>query len=142
MILLWFLFGILLAFGIARYNESNKLFWTLAFAFVMGFAGAKMVLDTVDNESKSNGNLTQVYSTQGLTTTLSTLSYYIASDESKASNVVTAQNPVSQSNMPALEDTIILSEVGGKTRDQPIVTHPKPPELWLQKDSSTAHDFG
>ena len=108
----------------------------------MGVAGAKMVLDTVDNENESNGNLTQVYSTQGLTTTLSTLSYYIASDESKASNVVTAQNPVSQSNTPVLEDTIILSEVGGKTRDQPIVTHPKPPELWLQKDSSTAHDFG
>lgn len=143
MILLWFLLGIALIFGIARYNESNKLFWTLLFAYVMGFAGTKMVLQTVNGNEQGNGNLTQVCSTQAPTTSLSMLSYYVTSDLSKATKVVTAQVPVGQGFTPAIcESNIALSEVFGRTRDQPLLTLIKPPELCLQKVISTLHDTG
>lgn len=143
MILLWFLLGIALILGIARYNESNKLFWTLLFAYVMGFAGTKMVLQTSNGNEQGNGNLTtQVYSTQAPTVSLSTLVYYITSN-TEATNVVTAQAPVSQGYTPALSETkITLSEVFGRTRDQPTLTLIKPPELCLTKDFTTLHDTG
>lgn len=144
MILLWFILGIALIFGIARYNESNKLFWTLLFAYVMGFAGTKMVLDIHHgNEKQSNVSLAQVNSTQVSTATLSTLSYFITSVMPKTNVVVTALKPVSQGFAPATSKTsVILSEVFGRTRDQPLSNLIKPPELCLQKDFSTLHDTG
>lgn len=143
MILLWFLFGIALIFIIARYNESNKLFWTLLFAYVMGFAGTKMVYEIHHGNEQDDVNVMQVYSTQTPTTTLSTLSYYITSDLSEVNNVVTAHTSVGQGIVPATYDiNIILSEVFGRTRDQPQLTLLKPPELCLQKVISTHHDTG
>lgn len=135
MILLWFVLGIVLAFGIARYNESNKLFWTLLFSFVMGFAGTKMVLDSASSKEKSNSNLTQVCSTQMPKATFSTTTYYMTNDMSKAENVVTAQTSVGQGYTPAICETdIVLSEISGRTRDQPQLTLIKPPEIWLNKE--------
>ena len=143
MILLWFMLGILLIFVMARYNESNKLFWQLLFSFVIGFAGAKMVLDTIHSDEKSNDHLTQVCPTQVPTTSLSTLSYYITSDTFEADNVVTAQKPVSQGITPVLSEMKATpSEIFGRTRDQPKITLIKPPELCLVKDFSTHHDAG
>lgn len=140
---LWFILGIALIFGIARYNESNKLFWTLLFSYVMGFTGAKIVLDTFQGNEQSNVSLTQVYSTQVSVPTLSTLMYYTTSAELQKGNVVTAQQPVSQSVTPVLSETnVILSEVFRRTRDQPQLTLIKPPELCLQKDFSILHDTG
>jgi hypothetical protein len=136
MILLWFILGVALIFGIARYNESNKLFWTLLFAYVMGFAGTKMVLQAVDSDEQSNRNLTQVYSTQVPTTNLSAFTYYMTNSLSKESNVVTAQMPVGQSITSELSETeVTLSEVFGRT----LI---KPPELCLTKDILILHDSG
>ena len=42
MILIYFVLGFLLALGIARYNQSNKLFWTLFMSFVLGIAGGSI----------------------------------------------------------------------------------------------------
>lgn len=139
MILLWFVLGIVLAFGIARYNESNKLFWTLLFAFIMGFAGTKMLLDVTHNgNEKDNGSLVQVYSTQVSATTLNMLSCHMMS---KTNPVVTAQKLVSKSFIPVeKEKTVILSKIFGKVRDQPTLNLIKPPELCLQKTFSTLHD--
>ena len=143
MTVLWFILGIVLIFGIARYNESNKLFWTLLFAFIMGFAGTKMVINDHHEDEQSNGNLTQVCSTHVPKTVLSMATCYIISNLSKAYNVVTAQQHVSQSLTPALSETnITLSEVFERTRDQPSLTLIKPPELCLTKDFSTLHDTG
>ncbi len=144
MILLWFILGIALILAIARYNESNKLFWTLLFAFVMGFAGAKMYLDVHHgDEQQSNVNLTQVSSTQVSTTTLSALQHYVTSSMLQNGKVVTAHKPVGQGTSPATSETgVILSEVFGRTRDQPQLSLIKPPELCLPKDFSTLHDTG
>ena len=143
MILLWFILGIALIFGIARYNESNKLFWTLLFSFVMGFTGTKMMFDIHRSNEQSNVNLTQVYSTQVPVAKLSTNTCYITSIAPQEGNVVTAHQPVSQSVMPALsEKNVISSEVFGRTRDQPQLNLIKPPELCLLKDFLILHDTG
>lgn len=114
---LWFLLGVALIFIIARYNESNKLFWILFLSFIMGFAGAKMLLDSTSSDEQSNGNLTQVCPTQvpfdGIATTL-----FITSANLAASKV-TDSNPVSQETPEQCETDITLSKVFGKTRDQP-----------------------
>jgi len=139
MILLWFLFGIALAFGIARYNESNKLFWTLAVAFLLGFAGTKMVLNSSSDE-QSNGCPTQVCPTHGpinagACTLFQTAINLVASK-------VTDSNHVSKVYTPEEATTnVTLSEVFGRTRDQPL-TLIKPPELCLVKNILTLHDTG
>jgi hypothetical protein len=143
MILLWFILGTVLIFGIARYNESNKLFWTLLFAFVMGFAGAKMMLDINGGNEQSNVNLTQVCSTQATVATLNTLPCYITNVVPQNGKVVTVQHLVSQGITPALsEKNVILSGISERTRDQPLLKLIKPPELCLQKDFSILHDTG
>ena len=142
MILLWFFLAVVLILAIARYNESNKLFWTLLFAFVMGFAGTKMVLNTISgNEKESNVNQTQVISTQMPTEALSTIQYYITDAVCEANDAVTGQYFVGQS-MPVSSENVILSEIYGRTRDQPQSSLIKPPELCLQKSFLTLHDTG
>jgi hypothetical protein len=119
MTLLWFVLGIALIFGIARYNESNKLFWVLLFSYLIGFAGTKMMIDVRHGETQSNVNTTEVYSTQVPTTTFSMLSCYATSVLSEDKEAVTEQKPVSQSIISVNSENVILSEVFGRTRDQP-----------------------
>lgn len=129
MILLWFILGIALIFGIARYNESNKLFWTLMIAYAMGFMGTKMVLETVSSEKQSNVNSTQIYSMQAPAASFGTLTCLVTDEMPKTSTVVTAQKPAGQSVVSAFNNVdITLSEVFGGIRDQPPQTLLKPPE--------------
>lgn len=123
MVLLWFILGILLIFAIARYNESNMLFWTLLFSLIIGFAGAKMMLDiNHGNEQKSNISNVQANPTQVPTTSLSAILYCATEELVESNNVVTAQKPVGQGIMPVANETdVILSEIFGRTRDQPQI---------------------
>lgn len=140
MILLWFISAIALAFAIARYNESNKLFWTLAIAFLMGFAGAKMVFNNTSSNEKGNSNLTQVCPTQTPMDASATTLFQVAAN--MAATKVTDSNSVSKVYTPEpSEISIAPSEVFGRTRDQPL-TLIKPPELCLVKNFSTLHDTG
>lgn len=141
MTLLWTLAAIALAFGIARYNRSNKLFWQLALAFIGGYAAYVMCTRTSVNE-KGKMNLTQVCPTQVPVVTSSSILYLLAdSSLLNVSTKVTASTPVSQVYTPAKREIRpILSEVYGRTRDQPQQTLIKPPELWYQKAISTLHD--
>lgn len=63
MVLFWFLLGIALIFGIARYNESNKLFWSLLIAYVGAFTVASVITST-ENQEPQKVNLTQAHPTQ------------------------------------------------------------------------------
>lgn len=128
MILLWFILGIALIFGISRYNESNKLFWTLLFAFVMGFAGTKMVLDSHSGDEQSNNSFTQVCPTQeSIIVDASTVPFQAYVDMTPMK--VTASNPVSQDFAPVNNEVrVTLSKVFGRTRDQPLSTLTEPPE--------------
>lgn len=68
MALIWFLLGILSILGISRYNESNKLFWSLFIAFVGAFTVASIVIAISDREPEKV-NLTQMYPTQSYVST-------------------------------------------------------------------------
>lgn len=57
---LWFLLGIAIIFGISRYNESNKLFWTLFISFVGMFTVGKVAAAIIGDNNKGN----KVHSTQ------------------------------------------------------------------------------
>lgn len=61
MFILWFILGMILILCIARYNQSNKLFWTLFVSFVGAFALTSVVLAA---NKPSKKNVDQVYSTQ------------------------------------------------------------------------------
>ena len=63
MILLWCLLATAIAFGIARYHQSNKLFWSLFTSFVIGIAGAAVYNKIVTSE-QSEIRSTQVLPTQ------------------------------------------------------------------------------
>jgi len=129
MILLWFFVGILIIFAIARYNESNKLFWLFLLSYVMGFAGTKMVYDTFSGDKQGNDDLVQVSSTQVMSTALSTATYFITDNKVDDNTMVTAFKPVSQGISPTIHKVdVTLSEVFGRTRDQPQLAQIKPPE--------------
>lgn len=68
MILLWCLLAIAVAFGIGRYHQSNKLFWSLFTSFVIGIAGAAVYNKIVTTE-QSEVRSTQVLPTQVTSTT-------------------------------------------------------------------------
>ena len=127
MVLLWFTIGALLAFGIARYNESNKLFWQLILAFVLGYAAAVMVDRTFGSE-RSNDDLVQVGPTQ-MPVIAPNSTFYSLADVMMAPTKVTALESVSQVySLVENEVTIIPSKVYGRTRDQPLKTLTQPPE--------------
>lgn len=128
MIALWFILGTALILGIARYNESNRLFWILLFAFIMGFAGTKMILDTCHRGKQSNDSLTQVCPTQVSNNALfAKMQFNTSADMTLVK--VTALNPVSKDYTPVQSETsVTLSEVFERTRDQPIFMPIKPPE--------------
>ena len=48
-----FVIGVLIILGIAKYNKSNKLFWTLFTAYTLGFAGMKLVYDSFSEKAGS-----------------------------------------------------------------------------------------
>ena len=130
MSVLIFISGILLALGIARYNESNKLFWQLAGAFVLAFAATVLVQRATQPSEKSSVDLVQVCPTQMPAVVSSSSFYYLLADTAASAPVkVTALESVVQDNMPEerKKDTI-LSMVFGRTRDQPIQTLTQPPE--------------
>ena len=54
MALFWFICGILLICAISRYNESNKLFWTLMVSFVGAFTAASVIIAMCNDEHKEN----------------------------------------------------------------------------------------
>lgn len=140
MILAWFVLGIAIIFCIARYNESNKLFWQLLLAFVLGFSVTKMVQQT-NNNPKNNVTLVQVSPTQmPIAQTWAIIAYINCVKEL---NVVTAQSFVGQEYTPVnSESDIIFSKICGRVRDQPRKILTNPPELCSAKDFLILHDYG
>lgn len=80
MALFWFLLGIAIIFAIARYNESNRLFWVLFLSFVGSYMTASVVQKTL-NDTQDKKNLVQVCPTQVSMDAPSLLSF-LAGDES------------------------------------------------------------
>lgn len=142
MILLWFILGIALAFGIARYNESNKLFWQLMLAFILGYAVTVMCTRTFNGNERSNESFVQVCPTQAPIIAASTNAYLFSIANSMAQVKVTDLELVSQDFTPVQNEAdVISSEVFERTRDQPNVKLIQPPEC-LVKVILTHRDTG
>ena len=125
MTLFLFLLGLAIIIGIARYNESNKLFWALLTCYTLCFAGAKLVIDSM-SENKSKNAFEQVQPTQGLAATSGSLVYLLADVKPLATKKVTSE-PVSKANVPAVERSITLSDVSGVTEGLYLHILPNPP---------------
>ena len=130
-----FILGILIILGIARYNESNKLFWTLFTAYTLGFAVTKLVYDNFNKNEQSQQSLNQAYPTQGL---LAMDNAFICIDENVSyTTTETTSNPVGQVNMPDyIEDCSTLSYVPGVTQGLYLHILPNPPNNTIPYDTS------
>ena len=96
MALFWFVCGILLIYAIARYNESNKLFWTLLVSFIGAFTVASIVLSSDNNEKKNvtaNISPTQLYvSASNTYVLLADVSHDTTNDVPKCTSVAVSQD--------------------------------------------------
>lgn len=116
MILLMILLGIVLAFSIARYNQSNKLFWILFTSFVIGIAGGSVLTKVTKSHSHSKEYVDQLHPTQVLYNTLGTIP--VTNDVA-----TTAVNPVSKDNVVGLINiTPAISKCEAKPRTKPPIT--------------------
>lgn len=127
MTLTLFILGLLLILGIARYNESNKLFWTLSIAYILGFACTKMVYDSFSTNEQSEQSLNQAYPTQGLLPTANAFMLFNNAD-SYTTDVKVTSKPVGQAITPDyIEPLFTLSNVSGATQGLTLHILPNPP---------------
>jgi hypothetical protein len=113
-----FLFSliVLIVGAIARYNESNKLFWTLLTPFVVAFAVTKMIQK--DSSPKQDETVTlQVSPTQSPVLTSDAFMYLLAGDSVSETKKATSPS-VGKDTIPVENDTIIPSKATSKIRDQ------------------------
>ena len=129
MTLFLFLLGIAIIIGIARYNESNKLFWALLTCYTLCFAGAKLVIDNLSKDERKNA-FEQVQPTQGLAATPSYFMYLSADVKPLATTKATSKL-VSKAIVPAVERSITLSDVSGVTKGLYLHALPNPPN-WVE----------
>ena len=113
-----FLFSliVLIIAAVARYNESNKLFWTLLTPFVVAFAVTKMIQK--DSSPKQDETVTlQVSPTQSAVLTSDAFMYLLAGDSVSETKKETSPS-VGKDTIPVENDTIIRSKATSKIRDQ------------------------
>lgn len=136
MTLALFIFAIALAIGIARYNNSNKLFWTLLTCFILGIACTKIVSDTLSEKEQSEQSLDQAYPTQGLAVTGNTFMLFTNPDNYSTDVKVTSK-PVSQAFTPDYIELLnTLSYVSGVTQGLYFHALPNPPNKVELVDTS------
>lgn len=127
MTIIAFILGILLILCIARYNESNKLFWTLLTAYTLSFTAAKMYYDIFGEKEQSEKTLKQASPTQGLAVTSDTCMCFVT-DELPTTNVKVTSKPASQVSMPVYIECIpTLSDVSVVTPGQYLHNLANPP---------------
>lgn len=119
-----FVLGIVLITLLARYNESNKLFWTLLVCYTLGFVGTKLAFDAFRTD-ESKVTVDQIQPTQGLAVTQSSLLYLLADDTASAS-VKETSNLVGKAN-ETVNDNLTLSCASGVTRGLYLHILPNPP---------------
>lgn len=127
MTLFLFIVGLILITFIARYNESNKLFWALLTSYVLSFAGCKLIIDNFGHDESDN-TFMQVQPTQGLAASSGSLVYLLADEDLSAPKKVTSE-PVSQAIVPAIERSVTLSDVSGVTQGLYLHALPNPPNI-------------
>lgn len=122
MTLFWFLAGLAICIGIARYNEDDNLFWKLFISFIGAFVAATVVRTQLENENQEKivkVEKATVNPTQVLRSTLSTINFYsLASVSQAATKREKSPKPVSKDSLINKNDSS-LSKVFGSIRGQP-----------------------
>lgn len=122
-----FILGILIILCIARYNESNKLFWTLFTAFTLGFAATKVLYDTFKEKEQSEVSLNQACPTQALFAVENAF-VSIFENTSNLESVKNTSNLVGKVTTPDyVEHIVTLSDVPGVTHGIYLHNLPNPP---------------
>lgn len=128
MTLFWCLAAIAVALIIARYNQSNKLFWILMISFLTGIAGAA-IYDKLSNgkDDQSEEQLTQVCPTQNIDILAQTI---MCLEPTSMTVKCVKPTSVSQDNTP--ENCEPLFALTAWVRP----THTPPPQITNVYDSS------
>lgn len=118
MYVFWLILVIAVIFCIARYNESNKLFWTLLVAFTAGMTGGTAV-QMVNSNSQSKKTSVEVCPTQTSQPTLH-LDGVLASDTAEITSEPQAPISVSKDSiLPITESDFLWKADFRKSRDRP-----------------------
>lgn len=121
MTLFWFLAGLAVCIGIARYNEDDGLFWKLFISFVGAFTAATVVKTQLESENQEKVVKVEkaTVPTQVLQSTPSTINFYSLADVSRAATKrEKSPKPVSKDSLINKNDSS-LSKVFGSIRGQP-----------------------
>ena len=127
MILLYFVAAILIAVALARYNESNRLFWVLFVSFMLGLGAGSLFLRNIGHK-ESKVVTTQVCPTQAL---VQALDVYIplASDLCITTDAINIADPASKDyTFVESSNNLALSKDRVATRDQPPGKLFRPPQ--------------
>jgi hypothetical protein len=116
MTLLAFVATIAAIVGIARYNESDKLFWQLLIAFVGSYAAASVVYNIAEDKKQDNVVMINEAPTQVLGT-IPSLDEILAGNEFSATKREKSPKPVGKDSL--VSQTVILSKVHASPRGQP-----------------------
>lgn len=118
MILLWLTLSVLLAALIARYNESNKLFWILFTSFVVGVAGGHLYMKATST-GHSKECCVKVLPMQG--TPMSVANAIVTTDNGVLSTSTSVPEPASKdlSNKHVPTDTTTVSKCCAETHTPP-----------------------
>lgn len=121
MTLLLILLGLAIIVAVARYNESDSLFWKLLVCFIGGFASACVAINLLD-KSRSEDNLEQVNPTQTLPAPEQACDALFAITEMLVTtHDVEHQESVGQDYSSATPKVVFASsEVSSSARDQPF----------------------
>lgn len=121
-----FVLGIILICGIARYNESNKLFWTLLTAYVLSFTVGTIAYNAFRGEKESQTMLNKACPTQGSIDMQSAICY--SDNMYYLTPVKETSALVSKVSMPCyVEQLCTLSDVSGVTQGIYLHNLPNPP---------------
>ena len=121
MTLFWFLAGLSVCIGIARYNEDDSLFWKLFISFVGAFTAATVVKTQLESENQEKVVKVEkaTVPTQVLQSTPSIINFYSLADVSQAATKrKKSPKPVSKDSLINKNDSS-LSKVFGSIRGQP-----------------------
>lgn len=117
-----FCLTVVIIYGIARYNESNKLFWTLLTPFLLGFAVWTMThKESVPQQEEIT--VLQNNPTQAAALTPDTYMYLLTGDSANATKKATS-HPVGQDSTALPDSSLSTGKIAVKTRDQPNKSKP------------------
>jgi hypothetical protein len=128
-----FIFAIVLALIMGRYNKSNKLFWILASSFMFAFAIAKATCDTFTSKEQSEQTLDQAYPTPGLPIMEDTCMCFF---DDGTTPVKVTSNLVGQAITPDYVESPITLSVSGVTQGIYFHMLPNPPTSMMFHDTS------